>query len=162
MFVSFDLIPNHARIWVFQANQPFSDTQEKELQLVAESFVENWTAHNRDLKASFSIVDHLFLIFTVDESAVGASGCSLDKLHQFIKGREQAMQLNLLNRLLVAIPGIEQASVYKLSEFTDRIEKGEFSGNQIVYDCTITTREEFTTRFRAPLSQTWLSRYLPS
>lgn len=162
MLVPFDQIPDHARVWVFQATTPFSQAQSEELQRIAVSFIENWTAHNRDLKASFKIIDQLFLVFSVDESAVGASGCSIDKLHQFIKGREQAMQLSLLNRLQVALPGLHHPTVYSLSDFTGRIKNGDVKEDQLVYDCTVTTKAELDKRFIAPLSDTWLQRYLIS
>lgn len=161
MLVPFDQIPDTARIWIFQSAVPLNESQMEEFHRVALSFVDSWTAHSKELKASFIIVDQTFLIFSVDESATGASGCSIDKLHHFIKGREQAMNLSLLNRLLVATPGTGTVNIFPFSDFTRRIERGEITPDQQVYDCTLTRKGELKERFISPLSSTWLNRYLP-
>lgn len=162
MLVPFNEIPGNARVWIFQSSALLDESQISELKRLSESFVEGWTAHHRELKAAFTVVDNMFLVFSVDESLTGASGYSIDKLHQFVKGREQAMQIQLLNRLLVALHTMDGPAVFRLSDAADKIEKGELDPQQLVYDCTVTSKSAFDNHFVTPLSSTWLSRYLPS
>lgn len=162
MLTAFKEIPGNAKVWIFQSSTVLTDSQMQELHRISTSFVEGWTAHSRELKAGFTIIDRLFLVFSVDESLTGASGCSIDKLHQFIKGREGAMGLQLLNRLLVAFPGETEPKIIKLHEVSASIANGQISSESLVYDSTITNKADFDERFIAPLAATWLSRYLPS
>lgn len=161
MLVSFDSIPDTARVWIFPSSRTLNNEQLEQLQHLASSFLETWTAHDHALHASFHCSHAHFLVFTVDESRTGASGCSIDKLHRFVKSCEPMFQVQFFDRLKVAIPQEEGVQLQPVSEVEKAIAEGRLTGDQPVFDSTVATMEEFRTGFVKPLRQTWLNRYLP-
>lgn len=159
MIVPFDSIPDSARVWIFQSSALLDAETSAALQYSAEQFLNEWTAHNMALKAGFCIVDRIFFVVAVDESQTGASGCSIDKLHRFVKEAEISLGLNLLDRLRVAIPGIEPRLI-PLAQITEQLNDGVLHPKTEVYDVTVDSLGAFRERFKTPLSNTWLSRYL--
>lgn len=160
MLVSFDQLPDSARLWIFQSSTRLSNVDVLDLQRVAESFVENWTAHQSALHGAVVIVDQIFLVVAVDEKITGASGCSIDKLNQFMRGREQAMNMKWFDRLLVSYKD-ENGDPHqlRLSSIEEKLQSGELNAETLVYDTTIENVGAFKSRFVAPLKNTWLNRY---
>ena len=128
--VSFDALPDDARLWCFGASRT---PEAAELQQLLDSmgqFVAEWTAHRRDLQASFSWVHERFLLVAVDESRAGASGCSIDALTGHLRDLGSELGLDLLDSMPVwfrdADGGIRAVS---RSEFTRLGHAGEVSAS---------------------------------
>ena len=55
MKVEFDKISDESRIWVYQSNNDFTESDVDIINKKSELFVNNWMAHNKELQASFNI-----------------------------------------------------------------------------------------------------------
>lgn len=147
------------KVWTYLSNRPFSDEEEAELLREGKNFVSSWTAHEMQLKASFSIFRHHIIVVTVDESLHNASGCSIDKLLRFVKACESKYQVQLLNRLLVAFDLNNQIQVYKASDVKSLLVQGAITSQTNVFNLAVTNELELQ-NWQQPLQQTWLSKYL--
>ena len=159
MIVPFDSLPDDSRIWIFPSNRILDSNEEEVLLRSTLVFLEEWTAHNRSLTASAKVEDHTFLVVAVDESVTGASGCSIDKLHRFVREAESQLGVRLMERLNVVLPG-NPLSIVHSSQIPSLINAGELDSVSLVYDTTLAHLGQFRQQFRVPLKQTWLSRYL--
>ncbi len=45
MLVNFDTLPETARIWIYQCNRSFSDSELEEISKKISVFLEEWAAH---------------------------------------------------------------------------------------------------------------------
>lgn len=161
MLIPFNTLPKDARIWIFPSSRILNASEVKFIETKCVSFLQNWTAHKMDLDAAFSIIDNAFLIISVDEKNTGASGCSLDKLHQFVKELGSELSLSFLERLNVTLLFDNgDAAILPLSEVEKKIQKSEITADTKVYDITLLNVEDLKTKFNVPLGTTWLSRYL--
>ena len=52
MFVAFHELPATARVWIYQASRPLTDTELTAVQPALQQFAEAWTSHGRTLRAS--------------------------------------------------------------------------------------------------------------
>ena len=77
--------PDHARVWVYQSNRPFSQEEIEGLNQQLGHFARQWVSHNQLLKASAQVVHDRFIVLMVDEGQVGAGGCSIDRSVAFLK-----------------------------------------------------------------------------
>ncbi|MBL7923291.1 MAG: hypothetical protein JNL88_03745 [Bacteroidia bacterium] len=160
MIVAFDSIPEEARVWVFQSDRFLTTAEESGLSRATGAFLESWTAHAADLKSAFRIIDHVFLVIAVDERNTGASGCSLDKLHQFVKQAGSQLNIDFLNRLRVTyLRGDDALNSVSLTELETLMSHGEVMAETKVYDVTVQTVAELKTSFVRELKNTWLNRY---
>ena len=161
MLISFDTLPKNARIWIFPSSRLLSPAEVEKIELHSSTFLQSWTAHKMDLDAAFKIVDRAFLIISVDEKNTGASGCSIDKLHQFVKELGAELSLSFLERLNVTfLQENGETSILPLKDIEQKIQHAEINANTKVYDITLLSVEELSSKFKVPLSTTWLNRYL--
>lgn len=151
MYVSFHELSPLSRVWVYAAQRPLAPDEQQQIQQQAAAFTQSWTAHQQDLKASFTIVHDLFLVLAVDESHHGASGCSIDKSVAFIKQIEQSTGLHLFNRMQIEIQ--DETGVRIVS----KAEALQLAGNPQVryFDKTITTLQQLHHEFAKPIQQAW-------
>ena len=147
------------RIWTFIISKSLSHN---ELSLLSESgnkFVTGWTAHEQKLTASFEIFKSRIIIVKVNEDVTNASGCSIDKLTQFIKKLEVEFNIELLNRLLVAYENNAEIEVVHSSKIKELIQINTISENTMVYNTSISIQSELQ-NWQQALKNTWLSKYL--
>ena len=67
MKVEFDKISGESRIWIYQSSDDFTDSDVDLINKKSDLFVSNWMAHNKELQASFKILNNRFLVIAVNE-----------------------------------------------------------------------------------------------
>lgn len=148
------------RIWTFTISKALSKDQLNKLEQTGREFVNQWTAHDQPLSASFSIEKERLLIVKVNESVYQASGCSIDKLTRFIKQLEQEFNVELLNRLLVPyITPAGQIDVIPAASVKTLLQNATLTASTPVYLTSVTSEAELQNWIQ-PLSETWLKKYL--
>ena len=147
------------KVWTYLSAKALSAEECEQLLAEGKRFVENWTAHEMKLDATFQIHRNRILVVGVDETAHNASGCSIDKLLRFVKEIEKQFSTELLNRLLVAVDGDSEIEVYKSAQLPELIASGKIGANTPVYNTSITNEAELKTWIQ-PLAATWLNKYL--
>lgn len=86
-------LPDHSRIWIYQANRPLTTGEQEVVERQLDVFAQQWKAHGAALNAGATVVHGLWLVIAVDESGTAASGCSIDaKVHHI---REVGTQLGI-------------------------------------------------------------------
>ena len=117
MIVGFDNIANDARIWIFQANRIFSQLELEFLEKSISLFLNSWTAHGSQLSASFKIEYNTFIIIALDEKNSSATGCSIDKLVNYMKQIENEFSVRLLDRLDISYILNDELIIERLDDF---------------------------------------------
>ena len=148
------------RIWIYTLSKELTNEQLVDFKNRCQCFVNDWTAHDVSLDASFDLYQNRLLIFKVNEDKYNASGCSIDKQLRFVKELEQTFSLELLNRLLVAYENNHQVEVVKASQIKELLTSNIINANTLVFDNTITESAQLANKWKQPLQATWLSKYL--
>lgn len=149
---------DQSRVWIYLSNRDFSVSEVPELNQLLQQFCIQWTAHGASLKAYGEVRHHRFIVLMVDETAAGASGCSIDKSIHFIQEIEKEFNVQLFNRMLFARKEGEEIHVSKLDELQKLFDEGIISEQTIVFDTTVTTKKDLDTRFETPLGQSWMMK----
>lgn len=123
--------------------------------------MQQWTAHENKLKASFSLVEGCVFLVEVDESVYGASGCSIDKLLRFIKGLEERYRVKLLDRFLIPIEEKGKFSVRSKEEILAGLRSGQFKEETVILNTAVSDSTE-QVNWKQSLKDSWLKRYLIS
>ena len=153
--------PDESRIWVYQADQPFADSDIMRINEDIEAFCEQWTSHSRDLKAIGGVMHDLFVVLVVDETQASTSGCSIDKSVAFVKSLEQKYGRKLLERTNVAwLDEAEQIHVLPLAALKNAVEDGRVNMNTRVFDNLVATRKDYISRWTVPLGESWMKRFV--
>ena len=149
-----------SRIWVYQSNRPFTDDEVKQLNESAQIFINNWTAHNAQLKGVSGILYNRFIIFCVDEKVTSASGCSIDKSIHYIKQVEKDMNVFLLNRQLIAYKIDDKVVSCPINSFTELFQQGKINAQTIVFNNLVDTLDTFRVNWEVPLRNSWIFQHI--
>jgi hypothetical protein len=154
MYAPIEKMPDDSRIWIYQSDRKLTVLEEEKITSLAKEFVDSWTAHNQELKASFEIRYGIFLIIMIDSKHALASGCSIDKSVHFIQRIEKDFAISLLDRQIFALRDDNEIRLVRRKEFERMIEK-EISPDTIVFNNLIQTKRELETKWEIPIRESW-------
>lgn len=149
-----------SKVWIYQSNRAFTEAENKLILDKATTFISDWTAHGKLLKASIGSYYNRFLVLMVDETQADASGCGIDKSLRFFQQLELEFNVSLMNRMLVAYKVNTEVLTCQLSEFEKKIEQGEVHQDTIVFNNLVGTKAEFENNWETPLKKSWHSKLL--
>jgi hypothetical protein len=159
MYVPFDQLPASARIWIYQANRPFTADEVAALQPVLCRFADEWTSHGRSLAASVEVLHQQFLVIGLDEAVADASGCSIDASVRFVRGIEQELGVSLLEKSQMAFLLDGRVQLLSRPQLREAVAAGQLTSQTPYFDATVAQKGKLTAAFPAPAGQTWLARY---
>ncbi|MRX63780.1 ABC transporter ATPase [Maribacter luteus] len=160
MLVDFNALPDSSKIWVFQANRSFSDSELQEIGLELDAFIEEWTTHGSDLKAGYELRYKRFIILALDQTLTSASGCSIDASVHFIQKLEKKYDVELLDKMNVSYKQGDYIAYKPLSEFKKMAKQKAVSKNTIVFNNLVTNKGEYSEHWEVPASESWHSRFM--
>lgn len=156
MLVDFKLLSDSSKLWVFQSDKIISPSNQKILINEISPFLTDWSSHGAEIKSSFEIRYDLFLIISVDEEINSASGCSIDKLTNFIIRISNEIGVDFFNRLNVAYKSdSEKINLLSLSDFKTLISEGKINEESIVFNNLIKTKKDYIEQWEVQLKNSW-------
>jgi hypothetical protein len=156
MKVEFNQLPDNARVWIYAAAQPLTQNQQQQIVATANTFTENWTAHQMPLRASFTILNDLFLVFGVDIAHHEVSGCGIDKSVQLVQNWEKELGIDLFNRLQVEYLHQNQVYTTNKTKLTELLTNGTITPETLFYNKTVLTIGELKNNFVITLKNSWV------
>lgn len=159
MFVPFNTLPKHSRIWIYQSNRKLSDVEVHEISDATISFLNEWSAHGQSLEASFTIKYNRFLIIALNQEVQAATGCSIDASVKFIQDIESKYDIVLLDKMNVTYKQGEHIAHKTLIDFKKMAKEKAVNGNTIVFNNLVNTIEEWEDFWEVPASESWHSRF---
>ncbi len=160
MFTQYKNLPNNSRVWIYQSNREFSDKEVDFITEKATEFINNWTRHGDDLKGSFTIKYKQFLVLAVDENFNNVSGCSIDASVRFVQQLEQALQLDLMDKMNITFKDGDNINLIKLPQFQEFVKSKKINEETIVFNNLVATKEDFENNWEVPAKQSWHKRFL--
>ena len=159
MLVDFNTLPEHSRVWIYQANRSFSDEELIEIKQKLDTFITNWTAHGSDLNAGYDIRYKRFIILAVDQTSQSATGCSIDASVRFIQQLEQDYNVDLMDKMNVSYKQGQFVAHKTLLDFKKMVKDKAVSKNTIVFNNLVTNIGELNENWEVPAEQSWHSRF---
>ncbi|WP_435139676.1 ABC transporter ATPase [Formosa sp. A9] len=160
MLVDFNTLPETSRVWIYQANRSFSDSELEDITHKLNEFITNWTAHGADLKAGYEIKYKRFIVLAINQEFNKASGCSIDASVHFIQELEKAYQVDLMDKMNVSYKQGEFVAYKTLSDFRKMAKDKAVSKNTIVFNNLVNNIAEYKENWEVPAQDSWHSRFL--
>ena len=160
MFVNFDSLPDSSRIWIYQCNRSFSDSELEKISEKLKAFLERWTAHGADLKSGFEIKHKRFIVIALDQQVNAATGCSIDASVKFIQELETAYKVDLMDKMNVSYKQGDYVAYKTLTDFKKMAKEKAVSKNTIVFNNLVNSKAEYAEFWEVPASESWHSRFV--
>lgn len=156
MHVEFNQLPLDARIWVYAAPTVLTDSQQELLLREGKAFAEQWTAHQQPLKASFTIVNGVFLVFGVDTAQFDVSGCGIDKSVHLVQQWEKTLGLPLFNRLQLEYLLDGVVHIASKTQVIEAYSAGTVNDETLFFNKSVLNVHDFNNGFTLPFTQSWI------
>ncbi|SIS50833.1 hypothetical protein SAMN05421766_102477 [Zobellia uliginosa] len=160
MLVEFNTLPDASRIWIYQANRSFTEAELAEIRNELNEFITEWTAHGSQLKAGYEIKYKRFIVLALDQSAVAASGCSIDASVHFIQHLEKKYNVELLDKMNVSYKQGEHIAYKSLIDFKKMAKQKAVSKNTIVFNNLVANKQEYQEHWEVPAGESWHARFM--
>ena len=160
MYVPFDTLPESSRVWIYQANRSFTDAELEEIEPKLQAFIQQWTAHGANLKASFEMKYKRFIILALDQKMNVATGCSIDESVRFIQQLEQDYNVDLLDKMNVSYKQGDFIAYKTLTDFRKMAKDKAVSPKTIVFNNLVNNKAEYLSDWEVPASESWHKRFL--
>jgi hypothetical protein len=156
--LAYDTLPDTTRVWVYQADRPFSETDVPAVKTKLADFARAWVSHNRQLRALGDVLHRRFVVLMVDESQADASGCSIDKSVYFLKQLQAEYGVDLFNRMVFSYLEGEEVVTVPREVFAQRYQEGLIHDDTPVFDTLVNNLGDFQQQWIKPLGKSWHRR----
>ncbi len=162
MYVDFKDMSEDSRVWVYQAARQFSE-QEKELITSKLSvFCDGWNTHGNRMPTSFQILDNQILVMAVDESGLGASGCSIDSSVRALRELENELDNNITDQGKVTFKSSSgEITVASALGIKSKVTSGEIDSQTLVINPQVQSKKDLESVWILA-GNSWLNRYFPN
>ncbi|MFZ4798886.1 MAG: hypothetical protein ACOYMA_15405 [Bacteroidia bacterium] len=154
MINQFNQMPPNAKVWIYASDRSISPSQLAIINQKTVPFIQNWTAHQNQLKAEFAVLFHCFLVFMVDEGVHEISGCGIDKLTHLIREIDTETNLNLFNRMGVQLLENNEVIGMTKAEFLSKMATHDLS-NTKAFNNQVTNKTQFDLEWIIPTENAW-------
>ena len=157
--VTFDELPEDARVWIFSAERALSAGEQGRLLAQVDGFIGRWAAHETPLTAGRELRYDRFLFVAVDQRLAGPSGCSIDALVRQMKLLEQDLGVELVNHAPVVFRAGGEIRRLRRDQFAALASAGEVGPETTVFDNTLTRLGDVRSgRWETPAANAWHGR----
>lgn len=163
MYLPFNQFPSSSRIWIYASNRTFTWEETERISARLLNHCNVWNAHGTQLESSFTILEHRFIVFAVNQSAYAPSGCSIDSSVAVLRQIEAEHKVQLLDAARVSYRRTEEELIEELPllEFKKAVRAGELPSGAVIYQTHLTALEQLESDFAVPLAQSWANTLLP-
>jgi len=154
--VSFNDLPDDARVWIFAASDPLGGEPAATLLREVDVYLAQWKAHGEPLTCARDWRDGHFVAVGVDQSTAGASGCSIDALFRILQRLQASLGTSLVGGGRVFYrddQGVVRSA--DRAAFTRLGATSAVHDETPVFDTTVTSASGYRTRFEIPLRESW-------
>ncbi len=158
---TFNQMPDASRVWIYQSNRIFSKEEATQIQTRLDAFAEDWVSHNRALRAKAQLLESQFIVLMVDETQVGASGCSIDKSVHFMKRLQGELGVDLFDRMLFAYQKNEnEIATADRDLFAKLFTEGAINNETLVFNHLVETKKDLNEKWLIPLKESWHANFV--
>ncbi len=151
---------DNSRIWIYQADRLLTNEEIDTLKHNLKQFTNSWTSHSMKVKAAADVFYNRFIVFIADESQASVGGCSQDSLMREVQSIQNQYNINLLDRLNVAILDKTGITIYHKDELVKEVNKGSILRDTLLFDNLVNTKKQFENDWLKPINTSWLNRFL--
>ncbi len=158
MYLPFEQMPAHARVWIYQANRPLTASESQHIVQTLEKGLHGWEAHGAPLQASFEIRFNQVIVVAVNESVNQASGCSIDASTRWFKELATDLNIDFFNRDL-AVVREDALELIPLGQIKSNVQSGNIVPADMIIQPLIDQISSYRTAWLCPAGDSYIQRH---
>jgi hypothetical protein len=158
MYLPFEQMPAHARVWIYQANRPLTPSESQRIVQTLENGIHGWEAHGAPLQASFEIRFNQVIVVAVNESVNQASGCSIDASTRWFKELAANLDIDFFNRDLAIVRG-DALELIPLGQIKSNVQSGKIGSADLIIRPLIDHISSYRSAWLCPAIDSYIQRH---
>jgi hypothetical protein len=158
MYIPFEQMPDHARVWIYQANRPLTANETQLIKQTLEAGTLGWEAHGAPLQASFEIRYNQVIVVAVNESVNQASGCSIDASTRWFKELAANLGIDFFNRDLALVRG-ESLELIPIGQIKSQVQAGNIRPTDTLLRPLTDQIVSYRSEWLCPVNESYISRH---
>jgi hypothetical protein len=147
---------NNSRVWIYQADRPFTDEQIIEVDEQLLNFYSQWQSHGAPVKGWAKCLYKQFIVVLADVAHMGIGGCSTDSMVRIIKSFERQYAINLFDRLTLTFLINDKVQPLPMQQVSYALEKGFIETDSLLFNNLVDTKSALLQEWLVPLNKSWL------
>ncbi|WPR74427.1 hypothetical protein [Algoriphagus sp. NG3] len=162
MYVEFKDLPDNSRVWVYQSERQFSENEKNLITQKLAAFCQSWNTHGNSMPTSFQLLEDQVLVLAVDESGLGASGCSIDSSVKILRELEKELGANITDQGKVTFKSDSgKISVTSALGIKSKVTSGEIDSQTLVINPLVKSKKDLDSVWILA-GNSWMNRYFPN
>ncbi len=162
MYVEFKDLPDDSRVWLYQSERQFSENEKDLIIQKLSAFCQSWNTHGNSMPTSFEILDNQVILLAVDESGLGASGCSIDSSVRMLRDLENELGVNITDQGKVTFKsGSGKINVTSALGIKSKVTSGEIDSQTLVINPLVKSKKDLDSVWILA-GNSWMNRYFPN
>lgn len=162
MYVEFNNMSEDSRVWIYQAARQFTEQEKALIASRLSAFCDGWNTHGTRMPTSFQILDNQILVLVVDESGLGASGCSIDSSVRTLRELESEIENNITDQGKVTFKSSTgEISVASALGIKSKVTSGEINSQTPIINPQVKSKKDLESIWILA-GNSWLNRYFPN
>jgi hypothetical protein len=157
---TFSHLPPASRVWIYQADRPFTNTESAAISGGVAAFVSQWLAHKAKVIGDGALLYERFVVLAADEQKLQVSGCSIDSTVRFVKDLGAKYRVNFFDRFYTCYWHNDKVEGCDFDTFKKKFDNGEVGEETLVFNNLISTIEGLQTQWQIPLGQSWHKNFI--
>ena len=158
--ISYHTLSDTSKVWIYQSTRRFKDDEVEVIRSKVKDFATQWVSHSQQLQAYGEVFHNQFIVFIVDETQAGASGCSIDSSIHFLQSLEREYDLDLFDRMKFCYIKENQVHTVDKTTFRAAYQSGKITKETKVFDNLVADKYNFQHHWIKPLEGSWYERML--
>ena len=159
MLTTVDVMPDTARLWVYQSDRRLTEKEQVLIGERTQQFIDQVAAQGSGLTATYVLEGAHFLVIMVDERFAEASGCSIDASVGLVRDLEKVLQLSFLDRSKVAVKIDDEITLLPLNSIKKSIAEGLIDQHTVVFNNAVSNYADWKNNWRQKASDSWMARF---
>ena len=160
MILDLIALDNSSKVWIYQSDKEFTYDELDEARADIYNFLNEWTAHSRELSCYGNIFHRRFLAIFVDETNSSASGCSIDTSVRFVEHLGRKYGKDFFDRMTYAYMIDEDIHTIQHAELGNAYKSDIINEETLFFDNLVKSKGEFLKNWIKPLKSSWHKRFL--
>jgi hypothetical protein len=156
----FENFPLTSRVWIYQSETELTPEQTTEINEAFKIFLSGWESHGQHIRGEAKVLYNRFIILIADNSEERLCGSAMDGSVRFIKSIEEALNLSLMDRMKTAYRNANSINIVHMNQLPELFKNREINDNTIVFNNTVTSKQEFLNQWEVPIKQSWHANLL--
>jgi len=115
----------------------------------------DWQSHGNPVSGWGDILYKSVIVLMADETMHGPSGCSIDSSVAMIRTIENAVNIQLFNRMMACVLQEDQPQLLPLSSLATAYSNKEIDDNTLIVNSMVHNKVAYESDFEQPLSKSF-------